>query len=96
MFPNLLQATKEYWHQLDELEVAYQQGKIPLEEVDARVADLMAELAVKRRAAFRYFWQSCLHWIATQKETVIGLVILGLIAYAWVLTSAVPSTLTIS
>ncbi len=96
MFPNLLQATKEYWRQLDELEVAYQQGEIPLEEVDARVADLMAKLAVERRAAFSYFWQGCLHWIATQKETVIGLAILGLIVYAWVLTGTVSSTLTIS
>ncbi len=96
MFPNLLQATKEYWRQLDELEVAYQQGEIPLEEVDARVADLMAELAMERRAAFSYFWQGCLHWMKTQKETVIGLAILGLIAYAWVLTSTVSSTLTSS
>jgi hypothetical protein len=96
MFPNLLQATKEYWRQLNELEVAYQQGKIPLKEVDVRVADLMAELAVERRAAFRYFWQSCLHWITIQKETVIGLAVLGLIAYAWVLTTSVSSTLTIS
>ncbi|MGB5632419.1 MAG: hypothetical protein WBM44_20775 [Waterburya sp.] len=96
MFPNLLQATKEYWQQLDELEVAYQQGEIPLEEVDARVADLMAELSAERRAAFSYFWHGCLHWIATQKETVISLAILGLIAYAWVLTNTVSSTLTIS
>ena len=95
MFPNLLQATKEYWHQLDELEVAYQRGEIPLEEVDARVADLMAELAVERRAAFRHFWQGCLHWMATQKETVISLAILGLIVYAWLLTSGVSSSLTI-
>ena len=96
MFPNLLQATKEYWRQLDELEVAYQQGEIPLEEVDARVADLMAELAAERRAAFSYFWHGCLHWMTTQKETVIALAILGLIAYAWVLTTSVSSTLTIS
>ncbi len=29
MFPNLIEATKEYWRQLDELEAAYQQGQIP-------------------------------------------------------------------
>ena len=89
MFPNLLQATKEYWRQLDELEVAYQQGEIPLEEVNARVADLMAELADERRAAFRYFWHGCLHWITTQKETVIGLAILALVTYAWALASLI-------
>ncbi len=46
MFPNLFQATFDYWRKLDELEAAYQKGEIPLKEVDARVADLMAELAL--------------------------------------------------
>jgi hypothetical protein len=32
MFFNLLQVTKEYWRQLDELKIAYQQGEITLEE----------------------------------------------------------------
>ena len=35
MFPNLIQAIKEYWHKLDKLEAAYQQGEIFLEEVDS-------------------------------------------------------------
>ncbi len=87
MFPNLLEATKEYWRKLDELEVAYQQGKISLEEVDTRVAELIAELAVERRAAFTYFRYSCQHWLTTQKETLIGLAILALVTYVWVLTS---------
>jgi hypothetical protein len=56
----------------------------------------MAELAVERRAAFSYFWQSWLHWMTTHNETVIGLAIVGLLAYAWVLTSTVSSTLTFS
>lgn len=89
MFPNLLQATKEYWRQLDELEVAYQQGEILLEQVDARVADLMAELAIERRTAFNHFWRGCLHWMTTQKETVVGLVVLVLVTYAWALTSPI-------
>jgi len=87
MFPNLLEATKEYWRKLDELEIAYQQGTISLEEVDARVAQLIAELAVERRAAFTYFRYSCENWLKTQKETLIGLTILALVTYAWVLTS---------
>ncbi|MGK7951452.1 MAG: hypothetical protein AB4368_22370 [Xenococcaceae cyanobacterium] len=87
MLPNLLQATKEYWRKLDELEVAYQQGEIPLEEVDARVAELIAELAQERRAAFTYFWHGWQHWLTTQRETIIGLAILVLVTYAWVLTS---------
>ncbi len=89
MFPNLLQATKEYWRQLDELEVAYPEGEIPLEQVDARVAELMAELAMERRAAFTYFWRGCQHWMKTQKETVFGLVVLVLVTYAWALTSPI-------
>ncbi|WP_019507317.1 hypothetical protein [Pleurocapsa sp. PCC 7319] len=89
MFPNLLQATKEYWRQLDELEVAYQQGEIPLEEVDARVADLMAELAIERRAALAYLGNGLQHWLTTQKETLISLAILALVTYAWALTSLI-------
>jgi hypothetical protein len=87
MFPNLFEATKKYWCQLDELEVAYQQGKIPLEEVDSRVAELMAELASERRAVFTYFRHSFQYWVTTQKETLIGLVILAIATYVWVLNS---------
>ena len=58
MFPNLIQATKEYWHKLDQLEAAYQQGEISLEEVDSKVAKLIAELAEERRATFTYFRQN--------------------------------------
>lgn len=86
MFPNLLEATKEYSHKLDHLEAAYQQGEIPLEEVDAKVAELMTELAQERRAALTYFWHGWQHWLTTQKETLIGLAILVLATYAWVLT----------
>ena len=90
MFPNLLEATKEYWRQLDELEAAYQQGEIPLEEVDARVAELMAELAIERRAALTCLWHGLQHWLTTQKkETLISLAILALVTYAWALTSSI-------
>ncbi len=85
MFPNLLQATKKYWRKLDELEVAYQQGEIPLKEVDARVAELMAELAQERRAAFAYLWHSWQHLLTTQRETLMGLAIVILVIYVWLL-----------
>jgi hypothetical protein len=87
MFPNLFEATKEYWRKLDELEAAYQQGEIPLEEVDARVAELMAELAQERRTAFSYFWHGWQHLLTTQKEIIAGLAVFALVTYAWVLTS---------
>ncbi|MGB5710478.1 MAG: hypothetical protein WBM44_06170 [Waterburya sp.] len=86
MFPNLFQATKEYWRQLDELEIAYQQGEISLEQVDDRVTDLMAELGQERRAAFNHFWQVCQLILTKQREAVIGLAILALVTYTWALT----------
>lgn len=89
MFPNLFQATQDYWRKLDELEAAYQQGEIPLEEVDARVADLMAELAQERRAAFAFLWHSWQHLLTTQRETIIGFALLALVTYTWVVTSPV-------
>jgi hypothetical protein len=58
MLTNLQEATQEYWHKLDELETAYQQGKISLEEVDVEAASLMAELGRKRRVTISYFLQS--------------------------------------
>ncbi len=85
MFANLFQATKEYWLKLDELEASYQHGEIPLKEVDARVAELMAELAQERRAAFAYFWHSWQHLLTTQRETLMGLAIVILIIYVWLL-----------
>ena len=89
MFPNLFQATKEYWRKLDELEAAYQQGKIPLKEVDARVAELMAELAQERRAAFAFLWHSCQHLVTTQRETLMGLAIVILLIYVWLLNNLI-------
>ena len=61
--------------------------KSPAQEVDARVAELIAELALQRRAAFTYFWHGWQHWLTTQRETIIGLAILALVTYAWVFTS---------
>ena len=89
MFPNLFQATQEYWRKLDELEESYQQGEIPLKEVDARVAELMAELAQERRAAFAFLWHSCQHLVTTQRETLMGLAIVILLIYVWLLNNLI-------
>ncbi len=59
---NLLEATQEYWRKLDALEVAYDQGEISLEEVDAQVNLLMAELGRKRREAWRVFLANLNHF----------------------------------
>lgn len=85
MLINLQETTQEYWHKLDELEIAYQQGKISIEEVDVEVASLMAELGRKRRVTISYFLQSSQMWLTEQRETLIGLAILGIISYFWLL-----------
>lgn len=89
MIPNLQEATKEYWRKLDQLEAAYQQGEISIEEVDTKVASLMAELGQNRRAAINYFLQSFQHWLTEQREVIVGVTILGIITYAWLLTNQV-------
>lgn len=87
MFPNLFEATKTYWRKLDELEASYQQGEISLEEVDARVAELMSELAQERRLAFINFWRVLYHWLTAQREGLVGLGILVIVTYAWISVS---------
>lgn len=41
MFPNLFEATNEYWRQLDEIEFRYQLGELSIEEVDREVEILL-------------------------------------------------------
>lgn len=87
MMPDLLEATKDYWRKLDELEAAYQRGEVPIEEVDARVRSLMAELGRERKAALAYFYNGFRRLWHEQRETTIGVAILGIIAYGWVVVS---------
>jgi hypothetical protein len=85
MLPNLQEATQEYWQKLNELEAAYQQGKISQADVDMEVAFLMAELGRKRKIAIRYFLESQGNWVIQQRETLIGLAVLIIISYFWFL-----------
>lgn len=87
MFPNLLSETKEYWCKLNELEVAYQKGEVSIEEVDARVQSLMVELGTSRQAALNYVLNSFYHLCNEQRETIVGIAILGVISYAWAVIS---------
>lgn len=86
MIPNLHEATRDYWHKLDELEEAYQEGKIPLEEVNARVNVLMQELARQRRLALAYFWQGWQQWLTSNQEILTGILFLASIACIWAST----------
>jgi hypothetical protein len=83
MIPNLLEATQEYWQKLDELEKAYQQGEISIEEVDNQVTFLMKELAQKRQNVISYLWESSQIWLNQQRETIGGLIFLGIVFYLW-------------
>ncbi|MEA5537101.1 hypothetical protein [Crocosphaera sp. XPORK-15E] len=86
MFPNLFEATKEYWQQLDLIESRYQQGKISIYEVDKEVEMLMKQLGQKRRESLRFFLASWSNWISTHTELLIGLVFVLIVAYSWMLT----------
>lgn len=83
MTPNLLEATHEYWHKLNELESAYQRGEVTLEEVDVRVEELMTELGRSRRAAFSYFLSGVRHFWNEQRETIVGVLGLSVLTYGW-------------
>ncbi|OYD88641.1 hypothetical protein CDG77_22525 [Nostoc sp. 'Peltigera membranacea cyanobiont' 213] len=87
MFPNLVEDTKEYWCKLNELEVAYQKGEVSIEEVDGRVKLLMTELGKSRQAALNYVLNSFYHFLNEQGEAIVGIAILGVISYAWVVLS---------
>lgn len=87
MIPNLLEATNEYWRKLNELEAAYQRGEVSLEEVDARVATLMAELGQERRATIRFLMDNVSRIWNEQRELVVGLGLVGVLTYAWIVIS---------
>ena len=83
MGPNLLEATNDYWRKLNELDAAYRGGEVTLEEVDARVKVLIAELGQSCRAAFRYFLDKIRHSWDEQQELLLGTALLGVFAYGW-------------
>lgn len=86
MVPNLIEATNQYWRQLDELEAAYQRGEVSLEEVDAKVAVLMTELGQERRAAVRFLLTNVSR-VWREQQLVIGLGLVSILTYAWIAVS---------
>lgn len=83
MIPDLMQATRRYWRQLDELEAAYQRGEVSVQEVNARVQQLMEELGQTRREALRAVWASLQHFVQQQRDAIAGAAAIGLLAYVW-------------
>ncbi|MEL4897589.1 hypothetical protein [Crocosphaera sp. Alani8] len=86
MFPNLFEATHQYWRQLDEIESRYQQGDLSIEEVDKEVEMLMKQLGQKRRESLRFFRDIISNWISTHTEFLIGFLFVLMVAYSWMLT----------
>lgn len=85
--PNLLEATNDYWRKLNELEAAYQQGEVSLEEVDASVKQLMAELGRERKATFQVLLQSFSQLWDQQRDVFVGVALIGILTYAWATVS---------
>lgn len=85
MIPNLMEATRDYWHQLDELESAYQRGEVSISEVNARVKELMTELSRSRRESLSYFWSGIRRLWDDQREAIVGVAGLGVLTYGWLL-----------
>ncbi len=86
MFTDLLSATQDYWHKLDEVEVAYRHNEMTLDEVNAEVQRLMVELGDHRRQALKDFWASLEYFMQQQREVLAGTVVLGVLAYVWLTT----------
>lgn len=85
MFPDLFESTKDYWQKLDKIESAYHNDELTLEEVDAKVKQLMQELGQKRRESLTYFWQSLRHRMSQSQDILIGLGFLVVVVYGWIL-----------
>ncbi|MBM0744961.1 hypothetical protein JOY44_25930 (plasmid) [Phormidium sp. CLA17] len=83
MGSNLLAATSTYWRKLSQLDAAYQRGEVSLEEVDAQVKVLMAELGRARKESFRYFVNGLQNTWHEQRELLLGVSLLGVLAYTW-------------
>lgn len=85
MIPNLMEATLDYWHQLDELEAAYQRGEVSIADVNTQVKELMADLGRSRRESLTYFWSGIRRLWNDQREAIVGVAGLSVLTYGWLL-----------
>jgi hypothetical protein len=83
MFTDLLSATQDYWHKLDQVEAAYKRDEMTIQEVDAEVQRLMVELGNQRRQALKDLWASVQYFVQQQQEVLAGTAVLGVLAYVW-------------
>lgn len=87
MLPDLMGATRDYWRKLNEVEAAYQRDELTIEEVNAEVKALMAELGQTRRQLLRDSWAIARTFINQQGEALAGVAALGVLAYVWLVAN---------
>lgn len=81
--PNLLEDTIDYWRKLNALQASYQRDEVTLEEVDAKVKELMAELGESRRSTFRYLWHFARQAWSQERSMISGIAAIGVLTYVW-------------
>ncbi|MBE9158177.1 hypothetical protein IQ265_15270 [Nodosilinea sp. LEGE 06152] len=80
-------ATRDYWRKLDAVEAAYQRDELTIEEVNAEVKALMAELGQTRRQLLRDLWAIAQTFVNQQGEALAGVAALGVLAYVWLVAN---------
>ncbi len=85
MIPDLMEATRDYWRELDELEAAYQRGDASLTEVNAKVKELMTDLSRSRRESFAYLFSGIRRVWNEQRDAIVGVAGLSVLTYGWLL-----------
>jgi len=85
MIPDLMEATRDYWRELDKLEAAYQRGDVSIAEVNAKVRKLMTDLSRSRRESFAYLFSGIRRVWNEQREAIVGVAGLGVLTYGWLL-----------
>ncbi|ASC73086.1 hypothetical protein XM38_040480 [Halomicronema hongdechloris C2206] len=83
MIPNLIEATRRYWRQLDQIEAAYRSGELSAADVDAQVQQSMAELGQARRETLRLLGAGVQHLLSQSGDLLAGAVCISLLAYLW-------------
>lgn len=88
MLPDLIGATRDYWRQLDAVEAAYRRGELTLDQVNAQVKALMADLGKTRRQLLRDSWAILQNFGRQQGDALAGITALGALAYVWLVVSS--------
>ncbi|MGB3138240.1 MAG: hypothetical protein WBG38_11415 [Nodosilinea sp.] len=87
MLPDLIGATRDYWRKLDDVEAAYRRSELTVDEVNAEVKALMAELGQTRRQLLKDSWAIFQTFVSRQGDALAGAAALGVLAYVWLVAN---------